>query len=69
LKDVGAGGAFFAPSVPNRVLVKFVSVFSIDPLDFMSDNYALRCTETINVRMVMNSELARSICDLFLVLF
>ena len=26
LKDVGAGGAFFATSVPNRALIKFVSI-------------------------------------------
>jgi hypothetical protein len=26
LKDVGAAGAFFATSVPNRALVKFVSI-------------------------------------------
>lgn len=61
LKDVAAGGAFFATSIPSRVLVKFVSVSNIDPLDFKSDSDTMRCTETVrvNVRMVMNTGLVR----------
>jgi hypothetical protein len=43
LKDVAAGGAFFATSVPSRVLVKFVSASNIDPLDFISDSDTMRC--------------------------
>jgi hypothetical protein len=66
LKDVGAAGAFFATSVPSRVLAKFVSVVFvcvcvcvIDSLYFISDTNAARYAGTVNFRMFLNSELAR----------
>lgn len=59
LKDVAAGGAFFATSVPSRVLVKFVSVSHIDPLDFTSVSDTMRCTEAISVGTFINTIFAR----------